>query len=135
MSKMSENKWCRLGRSMDRNESRKNVLNSWDRALSTCDVKWSVRAHKNMKKVSMFLVLGAEMSTRYCWQPIFWYFSVHGGSESCGFDLQNWYSFKFQSKTFFSWFFNFVNLFRFLIFFKFFSKKLWSKFFKRNDIF
>ena len=51
---------------MNRNEATKKDMDSWDQALPMGDVKWSARAHKNMKTVSMFLVLEAEMSTRYC---------------------------------------------------------------------
>ena len=44
-----KNKSGRLGRYKNRNEARKNVLNSWDRALSMGHVKWSVRVQEKPK--------------------------------------------------------------------------------------
>ncbi len=46
---MTKNKNGRLGRYKNRQESRKNVLNSWDRDLSIGDVKWSVRVQEKCK--------------------------------------------------------------------------------------
>ena len=50
IGKNCKNKWSRLGRYMNRMESRKNVLNSWDRDLPIGDLEWSVRVQKNVKK-------------------------------------------------------------------------------------
>ena len=103
--KMGKLKWGRLGRYKNRNESRKKVLDSWDRALLMGHVEWSVRVQEKCKKGENVFDLRAEISTHCCWQTIFWCFCIRGGSESCNFVIQNWFLFKFRSKTFFSWFF------------------------------
>ena len=46
----------------------------------------------------MFLDFGTVLTTRHCWQTIFWCFGVRGGSESCNIVIQNWFLFKFQLK-------------------------------------
>ena len=63
---------------------------------------------KNLKLVNMFLDLGAEICSRYCWQSILWCFLVCGGSESWKFGAQNYFLVKFWSKTFFLNFYHFV---------------------------
>ncbi len=82
-------------------------MRSWDRDLSICHVKWSVRVQEKCKKVSMFFGFWGLNINALFLTNVFWCFSVRGGSESCEFVIQNRFLLKFWSKTFFSWFVSF----------------------------
>ena len=116
--KIGQNKWGRLGRYRDRNELRKNVLNSWDRDLSIGDLKWSARAQKNANKGHCFFVFWITMLTPCCWHPEIWCFDVPEGSQKLNFALQNKFPFQISSKTFFWHIFGFFRFpkFWFLLF-------------------
>ena len=66
IGKNCKNKSSRLGRYMNRMESRKNVLNSSDRDLSIGDLKWSARVQKNVKKGHHGLGFWALVTSSYC---------------------------------------------------------------------
>ena len=118
IAKIGQNKWGRLGRYRNRNEVRKNVLNSWNRDLSIGDLKWSARAQKNANKGHCFFVFWITMLTPCCWQPEFWCFDVSEGSQKLDLASKNSFSFQISSKTFFWHIFHFFRFpkFWFLLF-------------------
>ena len=101
MQKMSQNKWGRLGRYKNRNWSRKNVLDSWDRALSMGYVKSSVRVQEKCKKCQHIFGFRATILAPCCWRPHFSCFECSDGSEKLKFVPENQFWSKFSSKTFF----------------------------------
>ena len=116
MKTKNENKSGRFGRYRNRIEARKNVPRSWDRGLSSGNVKRVAGDRKIIKMVNMFLSSGTDLSTCYCWRSIFWCFSVLWGSKSQNFVVKNKFSFQIWSKIVASIVMNFhfsISCFRF----------------------
>ena len=130
--KIIQNKWVRLGRHKNRNESGKKVLDSWDRALSMGHVEWSVRVQEKCKKGQCVFGFRATILAPCCWRPYFWCFECSDGSEKLKFVPENQFWSKFSSKTFFfeDWsFFILAAKFCVLHFFRFCLRKLISGYF------
>ena len=99
--KIIQNKWGRLGRCKNRNESGKKVSDSWDRALSMGHVEWSVRVQEKCEKGQCVFGFRATILAPCCWRPYFWCFECSNGSEKLSFAFKNRFWSKFSSKTFF----------------------------------
>ena len=79
----------RLGRYMDRSESRKNVLNSWDRDLSVGEVKWSIGRKSKLKKGPRDKN-GPKIDARVLLEKhVFWWFGAGFGLWELDFCSQN----------------------------------------------
>ena len=79
----------RLGRYMDRSESRKNVLNSWDRDLSVGEVKWSIGRKSKLEKGPRDKN-GPKIDARVLLEKhVFWWFGAGFGLWELDFCSQN----------------------------------------------
>ena len=115
-------KMDRLGRYMDRSESRKNVLNSWDRDLSVGEVKWSIGRKSKLEKDPRDKN-GPKIDARVLLEKhVFWWFGAGFGLWELDFCSQNIFLSRFwwiltphgfgKILVFSFWFFRFCHFFK-----------------------
>ena len=92
IAKMAKLKWGRLGRYKNRQDARKTVLNSWDRALSMGHVEWSVRVQEKCEKGQCVFGLRTTILAPCYLQSYFGCFECSNlnGSEKLKFCSRKW---------------------------------------------